>query len=316
MKNEIMVIGKINVFERDGKQWTTSLNIAEVFRKEHFVVLKAIDNLDCSQVFAANNFVVGEYADKNNQMRKMYDLTRDGFSFLVMGFTGSKAAQFKEAFIEAFNIATSQMQMVNSDFAEAMISIADTNRAIKHMIERHDCKLISIENGQSKTDIRVEDISRKQDIMADDLTYIKSKIDHSCKGGKFSASVVSQHEDIILRRFMGNCPCCGNIQIIGKNGKMVKGVAEQEHFIGPTHNKIDQTWITCKQCNRHKATGRLPMDFISKKFQSYQADLIMELQQRKQMVSERTRQNHNLRQFGIFDFKEGFNDRNVCADMC
>ena len=59
-----------------------------IFRRQ-----KPSRNLDCSQVFAANNFVVGEYADKNNQMRKMYDLTRDGFTFLAMGFTGINQAR-------------------------------------------------------------------------------------------------------------------------------------------------------------------------------------------------------------------------------
>ena len=63
---------------RDGKQWTTSLNVAEVFGKPHKDVLKAIDNLECSQEFARRNFAPGGYADKNNQMRKMYDITRDG----------------------------------------------------------------------------------------------------------------------------------------------------------------------------------------------------------------------------------------------
>jgi phage regulator Rha-like protein len=33
----------------------------------------------------------------------MYRLTRDGFVFLTMGFTGAKAAQFKQWYIEEFN---------------------------------------------------------------------------------------------------------------------------------------------------------------------------------------------------------------------
>jgi Rha family phage regulatory protein len=70
-----------------GKQWTTSLNIAEVFGIAHKNIIQAIENLDCSQEFARLNFQPGKYADKNNQMRKMYEITRDGFTFLVMGFT-------------------------------------------------------------------------------------------------------------------------------------------------------------------------------------------------------------------------------------
>ena len=95
MKNELTVIDKVKIFERDGKQWTTSLNIAEVFGKNHFDVLDKIEKLECSQEFAQRNFTAGGYSDKNNQMRKMYDITRDGFVLLVMGFTGKPAMQFK-----------------------------------------------------------------------------------------------------------------------------------------------------------------------------------------------------------------------------
>lgn len=308
---ELTIIDRVKIFERDGKQWTTSLNIAEVFGKKHGKIIRDIENLDCSQAFRQANFGLSSYVNLQNKTQKMYDISRDGFVFLVMGYIGKPAAQFKEAYIEAFNRGTSQKQMISSDFAEAMISIADTNRAIKHMIERHDCKLISIEKGQDKTDKRVEDIAIKQDIMADDLTYMKSKIDHVLKGGKFSAPVTAQHEEMILRRFMGNCPCCGDVQIIGKNGKLIDGVAEKEHFIGPTHNKIDQTWLTCKQCNRDKATGKLSMDFINKKFQSYQADLMMDCQRNKRIAAERIKTNSNLKQFGIFDFMPNCNQFNV-----
>ena len=76
-----------------------TLNVAEVFEREHKDVLDKIQNCHCSQEFARRNFTPGEYADKNNQMRPMYEMTRDGFSFLVMDFTVAKAAQFKEAYI-------------------------------------------------------------------------------------------------------------------------------------------------------------------------------------------------------------------------
>jgi phage regulator Rha-like protein len=33
----------------------------------------------------------------------MYYITKDGFMMLAMGFSGDKAAKFKEAFIMAFN---------------------------------------------------------------------------------------------------------------------------------------------------------------------------------------------------------------------
>ena len=78
---------KINVFERDGRQWTTSLNVAEVFDTPHDEILKRIRNCQCSEQFSLVNFHETSYKDKFNRDQKCFDLSRDGFSFLVMGFT-------------------------------------------------------------------------------------------------------------------------------------------------------------------------------------------------------------------------------------
>lgn len=86
---------------------TTSLKIAEVFEKRHCEVLRSIRNNECSAVFQERNFAFSFYLRKlpNNATKKepMYYITRDGFTFLAMGFTGKIAARFKEAYINAFN---------------------------------------------------------------------------------------------------------------------------------------------------------------------------------------------------------------------
>lgn len=87
----------------EGKMFTTSLIVAEAFEKNHYDVLKAISNLECSPEFNERNFAAVEYKDAKGEMRPAYRLTRDGFAFLAMGFTGRKAAVWKEKFLEAFN---------------------------------------------------------------------------------------------------------------------------------------------------------------------------------------------------------------------
>ena len=86
---------------------TTSLQVAGFFRKNHFDVLRAIREIECSDSFQECNFAFSFYFRDlpNNALKKepMYYLTRDGFTFLVMGFTGKIAAKFKEAYINAFN---------------------------------------------------------------------------------------------------------------------------------------------------------------------------------------------------------------------
>lgn len=85
---------------------TTSLRVAEVFGKQHKDVLKAVKSLDCSEEFRERNFALSKIAYQNGNIKKqlpMYYITRDGFMFLVMGFTGKTAAKWKEAYIKAFN---------------------------------------------------------------------------------------------------------------------------------------------------------------------------------------------------------------------
>ncbi len=91
----------------DGTMFTTSLIIAEAFEKEHKDVLKAISNLECSTEFHQRNFAPMVYEAEIGSGAKRefpaYRLSRDGFAFLAMGFTGKKAAAWKEKFLEAFN---------------------------------------------------------------------------------------------------------------------------------------------------------------------------------------------------------------------
>lgn len=86
-----------------GKPATTSLIIAKKFEREHFNVLRDIEKLECSQAFRELNFEASSYKSKQGKKLPMFIVTRDGFSMLAMGFTGSKAMKWKEAYILAFN---------------------------------------------------------------------------------------------------------------------------------------------------------------------------------------------------------------------
>ncbi|MGU5792204.1 Rha family transcriptional regulator [Aeromonas hydrophila] len=92
-----------------GQPVTTSLKIAEVFGKRHDSVLRSIRNLDCSPEFALHNFVECSRTGSNNKPEVFYRMTRDGFTFLCMGFTGKEAAKWKEAYINAFNWMAEQL---------------------------------------------------------------------------------------------------------------------------------------------------------------------------------------------------------------
>ncbi|WP_406706333.1 Rha family transcriptional regulator [Sodalis sp.] len=86
----------------DGKAVTSSKDVADYFGKEHQKVVLKISNLDCSEQFLTRNFWRVQFEHRGNTY-EAYEMTKDGFVFLVMGFTGKKAAAFKEAYIAEFN---------------------------------------------------------------------------------------------------------------------------------------------------------------------------------------------------------------------
>lgn len=65
---------------------TTSRDVASYFGKEHFHVLRGIESLDCSEEFTASNFGLSNYLNKQGKEQPMYEITRDGFTFLAMGY--------------------------------------------------------------------------------------------------------------------------------------------------------------------------------------------------------------------------------------
>lgn len=82
---------------------TTSLAVSQHFGKKHLHVLRDIQQLDCSAEFNESNFGLIEYTDGRGRQKPAYEITRDGFMFLCMGFTGKSAARWKERYIVAFN---------------------------------------------------------------------------------------------------------------------------------------------------------------------------------------------------------------------
>lgn len=129
---------------QQGQPVTTSLKVAELFGKRHDDVLKKIRNLECSAEFNLRNFaevsyeVVQPNGGKANY--KAYEMTKDGFIFVVMGFTGVKAAATKEAYINAFNwmaeqLATQRPQPAISLTDDELCTLTWCWRAADRMME-------------------------------------------------------------------------------------------------------------------------------------------------------------------------------------
>ncbi|EKK1150761.1 Rha family transcriptional regulator [Campylobacter coli] len=104
MSNAPVIINnvEVNLNIKENKVFINSLDLAKVFNKNHKDVLQTTKNQPQND-FTESNFILSTYKDKKGELRPCYNLTRDGFSLLVMGFTGEKAYKWKIEFIKAFN---------------------------------------------------------------------------------------------------------------------------------------------------------------------------------------------------------------------
>lgn len=85
-----------------------SLFVADYFEKSHNHVVRDIEKIlspqsGLSEEFNESNFGRITYTDSRGRKQKAYAMTRDGFTMLVMGYTGAKAMRFKELYIKRFN---------------------------------------------------------------------------------------------------------------------------------------------------------------------------------------------------------------------
>ena len=90
---------------QNGEPVASSRQIAENFGKEHKHVLRDIENLigGESKIGLSSMFFKSEYISAQNKKLPEYLMNRDGFSLLVMGFTGKAALEWKLKYIAAFN---------------------------------------------------------------------------------------------------------------------------------------------------------------------------------------------------------------------
>lgn len=113
---------KVSLSIQNGQPVVTSRQITDDFGKEHSKVIRSIETIiesNSSQNWL-QYFIPSEYKDNSGKSNKEYLLTRNGFSLLVMGFTGAKALQWKLKYIEAFN----KMEQVLKEQQTKIISLA------------------------------------------------------------------------------------------------------------------------------------------------------------------------------------------------
>lgn len=137
----------IIVFARDGAIYANSRDVAEAFEKRHDHVLRDIDALLGSpdlgnltnQGIGAFRLVTA-FDERANKEVRSFDMTKDGFTLLAMGYTGQKAMAFKVRYINAFNaMADTLREALPARRLEAMDNrLKALEASIRPLIEGHD----------------------------------------------------------------------------------------------------------------------------------------------------------------------------------
>lgn len=125
---------------------TTSLQVAENFGKNHRDVMEKIRNMSAENSAVLNMFVEDEYTNSQNKPQPMYYMNRDGFTLLAMGFTGSKAMEFKLKYIDAFNQMEEQIKSKSqfrlpTNFGEMTLMLSNVMKSQEKKIEEQGKKV-------------------------------------------------------------------------------------------------------------------------------------------------------------------------------
>ena len=147
-------MNEITINNDNGTLTVSSLQVAEDFEKEHRNVVQAIEELKKGVAEkSADLFIESSYQHpQNKQTYKCYNLTRDGFSLLVMGFTGKKALEWKLKYIEAFNLMEQKIRERYSDISPQLQFLIDMERKQKQL-----------EKKQEELENKIADISEIRD---------------------------------------------------------------------------------------------------------------------------------------------------------
>ncbi len=124
----------------------SSRDVAHAFGKQHRNVVRAIEELDCSQEFKLLNFERLKFNHRGNEYI-YYPMTRDGFSFLCMGFTGKQAASWKEKYIAAFNA-------MEAELLQQKIWIGGLTQALEHICPTPPTEADNIRNQRAVKTLR------------------------------------------------------------------------------------------------------------------------------------------------------------------
>lgn len=131
---------------KDGGVYADSRDVAQFFGREHKNVLAAIRDMIAKEPdLGLRNFQPFKIKDLTGESTSHYEMDRDGFTLLAMGFTGAKALKWKLRYIEAFNAMEAELRArprAMIDFTDPKVLLGCLEH-LQHQVAERDAKIAS-----------------------------------------------------------------------------------------------------------------------------------------------------------------------------
>lgn len=197
-------IEELGIFEKGNDAWVSSRNIAKLFDKRHDNVLQDIKDKVLpfvSEEFGRLNFQESSYKNSQNKKQPEYILNRKSFTMVVMGYTGQKAMQFKEAYIEAFetmfNVIETRL-LSKAGYKEMTSAIAKVYGADRHLFSAEADMINEIVLGMKAKDFkavnRIDENGHTRD------SVVQAKLDKLDKAQRLNAQLITAGMDFNTRK--------------------------------------------------------------------------------------------------------------------
>lgn len=259
----------------NGVPITTSYLVAETFKKPHYQVLRDIDNLECSDCFRESNFVfsfkIREIANGGHKEDRYCSITKDGFTFLAMGYTGKKAAEFKEKYIAAFNAMEQQIRQglqLSSEFMQTQMQMMNQMMQLcNSMMQRIDrLEEVQQESKKAETKKRIPELSPLDPFLDDSYPWTGVITTYQRLRKLYPNHITIPRTAEVLRR-----------RGISIRQQTIYRYLREEGFISsddrtyhrPSRQCVEKGWMICTQSgriseypNRRYHTPHLSPDFV------------------------------------------------------
>lgn len=206
------------VIMHDQQAVTTSLVLAEVFEKKHQHVLRDIDALKDVSNFGQMFFESNE-PDSYGRNRRIYFMNRDGFTLIAMGYTGSKAMEFKLKYIDAFNKMEEQIRKTYIIQKQDSYMITDPVERAKRWIEEQEEHQVKLAMAKQET----KDVQDNTPISSKDYQVLSRKIGQKLDRYLSQHQIYNKNQVALLRWDLNN-------SILKAAGVPARTLIKQKHF--------------------------------------------------------------------------------------